>query len=256
MRQQKREYITPRWTAKDLARRIASKKPEDAQLIEEWLESTPRQEAITVLTQVANEKPYPRSIITQIVRVFGCFTVLFLGPFAICISAIAGNILIFLGYLLFLAGLSAIAEKERRKQVHLPAKAALLMARLNDERAIPWLAENWLTAAKIGEKRDDIAEEIVRLCSLFSEQMPQPHLTLRLHTFLAKSFPLKPLPYEPDITETESDMYLALLRYLARSNFEPDRSVLQQIALTRTEQPNRRLVVDTAQMLLDPPQGS
>lgn len=143
-------------------------------------------------------------------------------------------------------------------------RAALLLARLNDQRAVAGLADTWLPNARVNstyaKEQSEFAPNLVRLLDGLSgpSVIAAPETRASLRRLLKRLVPFKRTPRK-DLTEEVADVLIAALRVLSRTGANEDKELLARIAdanvIAKQSTPNRDLVREAARLCLASPAG-
>ncbi|GAB4455530.1 MAG: hypothetical protein OHK0029_11850 [Armatimonadaceae bacterium] len=225
-----------------------------------WSALTSSYEASQVLLSVLRQ--YPPLLRNHAMTPAGGIASFVLSPLTVIIAAAQENP--FLLALPFIPLFYSAWRDLSRPKIAL--RAALMLARLNDERAIPFLAQCWGEVRSSRNEHFPVIEELTRLVNRATEWIPpvesralggsaartHQEIAATLREFLRKEFPQNPASYLRDITESEADLFLAVVRYLSAYGTETDRKLLSVVTWTRTNHPNRLLVAEAANLCLRP----
>jgi hypothetical protein len=214
-------------------------------------------------TLLAILKENPPLVRSTSFTMMGWITALVVGPLSVFAAAVQQNPFL-LAFVLVPMLYSAWLDAQRPR---VALRATLMLARLNDERAIPYLTQCWAENHLLYRDTQLVTEELTRLLADALRRIPPQQnrdfsggmharthhqIAHSLREFLAREFPRTPASYLRDLTEAETDLFLGVVRYLAAYHTDEDTALLTQIAQTETNQPNRLMVAEAAHLCLHP----
>jgi hypothetical protein len=135
-------------------------------------------------------------------------------------------------------------------------KAGILLARLQDERAVEPLARVWQPSRTPAPLVSDLHHLLATLHTHGEIARPRVASALRLVVRRACTPTLLPHPLRPapDLSDMEADLALTAVRYLAGTGNQSDTALLQTIATARRpdthQAPNRALVREAAGLVV------
>lgn|GEM_PF-2840753 len=213
-----------------------------------WLGRTPRDHAANLLLCAIHQHPVTflrRQM--HLIAIIGLIAFLYIGFRAGLVLALP---VAFVVVLVVQAVSGEIRAKER-----ILRRTALLLARLDDERAIPYLAVYWMYLpdhAYQGELRKQIGEELIRLTTLAQESGVRSPVAESLRQLLIVRFKTS-RDNPPEWSELQTDVLLAAVRYIAKNGTDSDRKVLEMVASAAPLTPYRAMVIQAARHALEPP---
>lgn len=228
--------------------------------LDEWMAQTPYPEASEMLASILQKQQPDKLQKQQVVMLGVAVAMLFLLVLVILIPLLLGA-----KHHSFPGGvfggmvpIFTVAFQQRRT---VAPRAALILARRNDERAIAGLADTWmLQFAQTVVDKVVVEEQTAQLLRML-DNLSKPSVVAseetctalrRLLTRLAvpKRAPRK------DVSDSAIDVLIAAVRVLARTGAGVDRDLLARVAQaphdTTTRTPNRDLLRDTARFCLSP----
>lgn len=214
-----------------------------------WIHDTPDHEAAEILL-LCLRRYYENKIVERLIKFF-----VLLAAFVVIALTCpkVGNgawvTYLFMGTLISLA-LPLIFGSIRKGY----RKAALLLAGMNDERAIPYLAQ--CCESRFGQTSRGIEEQAVidHLIQMVTQTMhtgTQAHVAealrdLALRHLFGKTFRTR------QVTDSQVDLFLCVVRYLAAHNDKRDRQVLERLSTLTVNSPNAQLIVEATNYALHP----
>ncbi|GAB4455533.1 MAG: hypothetical protein OHK0029_11860 [Armatimonadaceae bacterium] len=140
-------------------------------------------------------------------------------------------------------------------------RASLLLARYDAPQALLYLLDCWkvLTGKRgMRSSQDDdatrkaVAEQTTRLLDVLLDNPPNRQYAQELRKLLYQHVIQDG---RKRLTDEETDMYLAALRYLAKTDLPEDRKLLQKLSAQPSyPDPNREVLAQAAQAYLEPPE--
>jgi hypothetical protein len=202
-----------------------------------WSSRTSSHEIANLLMEVLRHHASPGKVLLTLVAA------LVILPLAACLSYILPLWFVLPGAPLIYAHVDAV----RRRRI--TQRAALMLARLNDERAIPYLTESWRETPIDRKTNATITEEITRLATQAYRRGETATGAETLRDFVARRFPLSS---PRDLREAETDMFLAVLRLIGQSGNPIDQKTLEKISRLRNNKSNHELIIEAARLMVEP----
>jgi hypothetical protein len=225
--------------------------------VEEWLKKTPPNDAANLLARVLAKHP------ARSARAETYLYALIFAFLLVMVAALVWKVLReFQGIVPVWAFVFPIVLLSRQGSVG--RRAALLLARLDDRRAIPGLAAAWNPSPNQKQRAENerIEAELDRLITLHTAGQAYPSITTtlvlgRLLRRAARAWrsEAKRGSGKIDLSDSRANMLLAAVRFLGQNGTPEDAAILNEIArlpLTYTGEtpPNRDAVRETAAFLV------
>lgn len=234
-----------RWNRERLISRLLDDSGEAQLDLMRWSANTSSHEVANLLMEVLRDyaPPGKKQIVFQYLATFIMALLLF--PLSICLAEGSHFPLWFV--LPVVPYIFMLVKAHHGTQV--AQRAALMLARMNDERAIPYLAECWRETPNEKKVNESITEELTRLATQAHRKGESATGAETLRDFIRHRFPLSS---RRDLTDVEADMFLCVLRLLAQSEKPLDRKAIEQVARLSSIRPNHALIIEVAQQMLEP----
>jgi hypothetical protein len=241
----------------ELVRLLAADKGANQRQLDEWLRKTSPNAAADQLARVIDKcRPAPprrTQTLQTFLMILVCVIVL-LAVLKIAFGIRASSTPVLFCYFPFFALLS--------QHGHVGRRASLLLAQLNDQRAIAGLAASWSPSVKKDSEtaeNERIESEITRLTTMYTGMQTGPYATtsaaLRKMLHRAAQSWRRDVRrgIRLDIPDSRADMLLAAVRFIGHNGMPEDIAVLNQIAtlpLPNTVPANRDAVREAAAYLV------
>jgi hypothetical protein len=237
--------VTRRWGRKKLVARLLDDSGEGQLSLMQWAGTASSREVTNLLLAVLRRHSANDGIPTGYL-----YTAAFLMAMLLLILALfyfQGAEFVVLPFLPFFVCAYIIRQEERRPRI--ARQAALMLARINDERAIPYLAKAWREKPTAKQENESVTDELTRLAIEACRPGKAVSGAGTLRRFIMRRFPLSS---SRDLTDGETDMFLAILRLLAQGDNPRDWKVLKTVSQLEISKPNHALVVEVTRQMLEP----
>lgn len=232
------------WRDAQWVGRMLAKDSGEAQAeLMQWSATNSRTEVADTLLTVLSRNP-PQTSLEAGCALAGISIVAII---AICVGYSTGSLI----PLVIVILPSIIVSQQNIRRPKIAKRAALMLARLNDPRSIRPLIGSWRDMS-FSRENEPLAEEITRLLNEVVTREPTSEITFPLRDFVERYFVGTTKAYGQDLTELETDMFVATLRCLSRSSSPLMRDVLERVARLKSAESNRGVVIDAARVLIEP----
>ncbi|GAB4461650.1 MAG: hypothetical protein OHK0029_27280 [Armatimonadaceae bacterium] len=244
----------PSWTVEQIQDALAKNDPATLAELKAWLHRVDRDNAIALLHYAEYPKsPYRYPPFLTAVWFFVCFALCGIA-FHLVEEAFRGSRELPLSYF-YLPGCIAgalypfaFALRPGRKT------AGMMLARLGDERALLLLHPFWQQRKKHNAIELAVAMTDAMTDALENADVKFPNLeVLRLvRAELQQRFLVG---WSRDLTDSEADLYMAMIRYVAFCQYPSDRELFRRLAQLPARHANLRLVVEAARLFVETPKA-